>query len=234
MIKLYKILKFTANEKKKLKIVKGLNCRIVFRETFPPEFKKFTAGKSNPFPSQNTASAMTSTLLLFSPPTTTVPKLTTISTTALSLPFSTIHWKPIVYRPLSIIVSARPDFRVWADDGDGDSGDLDDYDMDEEEIEELDNKKDFDVDYDTSLAIASGVGTGLDGDGDGDMVMVQSKSFISGQGWDSEKIVDYRINEEEFHKICLLDCDFFIRKPPDPDNDVYDFREVFLNLAIVD
>lgn len=176
---------------------------------------------------------MTSTLLLFSPPTTTVPKLTTISTTALPLPFSTIHWKPIVYRPLSI-VSARPDFRVWADDGDGDSGDLDDYDMDEEEIEELDNKKDFDVDYDTSLAIASGVGTGLGGDGDGDMVMVQSKSFISGQGWDSEKIVDYRINEEEFHKICLLDCDFFIRKPPDPDNDVYDFREVFLNLAIVD
>jgi hypothetical protein len=24
----------------------------------------------------------------------------------------------------------------------------------------------------------------------------------------------------------LFDCDFFIRKPPDPDDDVYDFREV--------
>jgi hypothetical protein len=51
-------------------------------------------------------------------------------------------------------------------------------------------------------------------------------SFVSTQGWDPDTLVDYRINEDEFHKISLLDCDFFIRKPPDPDNDVYDFREV--------
>ncbi|KAL2324560.1 hypothetical protein Fmac_023618 [Flemingia macrophylla] len=44
-------------------------------------------------------------------------------------------------------------------------------------------------------------------------------------GWDSDTVVDYKINEDEFHKISLLDCDFFIRMPPDPDNDVYDFRE---------
>ncbi|KAI4369555.1 hypothetical protein MLD38_017982 [Melastoma candidum] len=41
-------------------------------------------------------------------------------------------------------------------------------------------------------------------------------------------VVDYRINEEEFHKISLAECDFFIRKPPDPDNDVYDFREMYV------
>ncbi|BBG95579.1 Paxneb protein-related protein, partial [Prunus dulcis] len=61
--------------------------------------------------------------------------------------------------------------------------------------------------------------------GEEDIAMVQSKSFVFTQGWDSEMVVDYRINEDEFHKISLLDCDFFIRKPPDPDNDVYDFRE---------
>ncbi|KAF7816810.1 Plastid transcriptionally active 6 isoform 1 [Senna tora] len=64
--------------------------------------------------------------------------------------------------------------------------------------------------------------------GDEDIEMVQSKSFVSTQGWDSEMVVDYRINEEEFHKISLFDCDFFIRKPPDPDSDVYDFREMYV------
>ncbi|XXG87297.1 hypothetical protein AAC387_Pa11g2016 [Persea americana] len=58
-----------------------------------------------------------------------------------------------------------------------------------------------------------------------DIEMVQSESFISTQGWESDKVVDYRINEEEFHKISLLNCDFFIRKPPDPDDNMYDFRE---------
>ncbi|CAI9115510.1 OLC1v1016425C1 [Oldenlandia corymbosa var. corymbosa] len=120
--------------------------------------------------------------------------------------------------------SNRPDFRAWADDGDGDIEGPDDYDMDEDEVEELDNKKDFDVDYDIATAIAAAAA----GNGDDDIVTVQSKSFISTQGWDSEKIVDYRINEEEFHKISLVDCDFFIRKPPDPDNDVYDFREMYV------
>lgn len=92
--------------------------------------------------------------------------------------------------------------------------------MDEEELEELDNKEDYVIEYEP-LGAASAV----DG-GDGDIAMVQSKNFVSTQGWGSEVVVDYRINEDEFHKISLLDCDFFIRKPPDPDNDVYDFREV--------
>lgn len=118
-------------------------------------------------------------------------------------------------------------FVVRADDGDGDSGGPDDYDMDDEEVEEVDNKKDFDIEYEPLAGAASAsviVGANED------IAMVQSKSFVSTQGWDSEMVVDYRINEDEFHKISLFHCDFFIRKPPDPDNDVYDFREVFLVL----
>ncbi|KAE8648319.1 hypothetical protein Csa_004673 [Cucumis sativus] len=41
-------------------------------------------------------------------------------------------------------------------------------------------------------------------------------------------IVDYRINEEEFHKISFMHCDFFIRKSSDPNSDVYDFREMYV------
>lgn len=94
-------------------------------------------------------------------------------------------------------------------------------------MEEVDNKKDFDIEYDP-LAAAAAAAAGSDGVGDENISIVQSKSFVSTQGWDSEMIVDYRINEEEFHKISLLHCDFFIRKPPDPDNDVYDFREMYV------
>ncbi|CAN7034814.1 unnamed protein product [Brassica rapa subsp. trilocularis] len=46
-------------------------------------------------------------------------------------------------------------------------------------------------------------------------------------------VVYYRINEDEFHKISLLDCDFFIRKPPDPENDVYDFRECLKRFSLL-
>ncbi|EPS61656.1 hypothetical protein M569_13141, partial [Genlisea aurea] len=112
--------------------------------------------------------------------------------------------------------ASRADFRARAEDGDNEGPD--EYELDEDEVEEVDNKKDFDVDYDTA-----GVG------GDDDIAMVDSKSFVSTQGWDPEKVVDYRINEDEFHKISLLDCDFFIRKPPDPDDDVYDFREMYVS-----
>ncbi|XP_024019128.1 uncharacterized protein LOC21387344 [Morus notabilis] len=116
-------------------------------------------------------------------------------------------------------------FVVRADDGDGDSGGPDDYDMDDEEVEEVDNKKDFDIEYEPLAGAAS---TSLVVGANEDIAMVQSKSFVSTQGWDSEMVVDYRINEDEFHKISLFHCDFFIRKPPDPDNDVYDFREMYV------
>ena len=118
----------------------------------------------------------------------------------------------------------RNDFKVKSDEGDGDAGGPDGYDMDEEdEVEEIDNKKDYDVEYERilgSVAVSSVSGVS------DEIQTVESKSFVSTQGWDSELVVDYRINEEEFHKISLLHCDFFIRKPPDPDDNVYDFREV--------
>ncbi|XP_002976643.2 uncharacterized protein LOC9649034 isoform X2 [Selaginella moellendorffii] len=41
-------------------------------------------------------------------------------------------------------------------------------------------------------------------------------------------VVEYKINEDEFHKISLHECDFFIRKVPDPDDNVYDFREMYV------
>ncbi|MFS7912549.1 hypothetical protein Hanom_Chr02g00131211 [Helianthus anomalus] len=123
----------------------------------------------------------------------------------------------------------RRDFRMFSDDGDGGGdaegggddadggGEADHEDLDEEEADEGDNKRDYDVEYEEVVG---------GGGGDDGITMVHSKSFVSTQGWNSEEVVDYRINEDEFHKISLMDCDFFIRKPPDPDNDVYDFREV--------
>ncbi|XP_068648664.1 PLASTID TRANSCRIPTIONALLY ACTIVE protein 6, chloroplastic [Aristolochia californica] len=119
----------------------------------------------------------------------------------------------------------KKSFTTRADDGDVESGSADDYDM-EEEVEEVDNKKDYDVEYDR-LLVASLMPSASAEVGD-DIEMVQSKSFVSTQGWDPEMVVDYRIDEEEFHKISLMDCDFFIRKPPDPDNGVYDFREMYV------
>ncbi|KAH0464335.1 hypothetical protein IEQ34_007121 [Dendrobium chrysotoxum] len=119
------------------------------------------------------------------------------------------------------------DLTVAADDVDVDSVGGNDYDIeaDEDEVEELDNKKDYDVEYDHLLGVPI---PQADGSSSDDIEMMQSSSFVSTQGTESEKVVDYRINEEEFHKISLLHCDFFIRKPPDPDNNVYDFREMYV------
>ncbi|KAH1096812.1 hypothetical protein J1N35_013733 [Gossypium stocksii] len=140
------------------------------------------------------------------------------------LPFPSLKPKSLHSPPTPTL---KPTFLVRVDDGDADAGGPDDYDMDEEEVEELDNKKDFDVEYDP-LAAASAA-TASSATIDVDIQITESKSFVSTQGWDSDMVVDYRINEEEFHKISLMDCDFFIRKPPDPDNDVYDFREMYVS-----
>ncbi|KAG5043057.1 hypothetical protein JHK87_006972 [Glycine soja] len=58
-------------------------------------------------------------------------------------------------------------------------------------MKELDNKKDFDIEYDPLIPIIV-----IDDD---NIVVVESKSFVSMQGWDS-----------------------------DPDNDVYDFIEMYV------
>ncbi|KAK8572316.1 hypothetical protein V6N13_047920 [Hibiscus sabdariffa] len=162
--------------------------------------------------------------LLFSPPL-VIAKYSSSSLRHLHslLPFPSLKPKPL---HSLLTPTLKPSFLVRVDDGDADAGGPDDYDMDEEEVEELDNKKDFDVEYDPLAATS--VVTASSATVDVDIEITESKSFVSTQGWDSDMVVDYRINEEEFHKISLMDCDFFIRKPPDPDNDVYDFREMYV------
>lgn len=176
---------------------------------------------------------MTASLFFLPPPPLSLktPSLTTFSShinlSPSSLMFNSTKQTITSCHFTHIPLSARPDFRVRADDGDNDGGGPDDYEMDEEEeADEVDNKKDYDVEYDPLLyAMASATTSAT---GEDEIEMVQSKNFVSTRGWDSEMVVDYRINEDEFHKISLLDCDFFIRKPPDPDNDVYDFREMYV------
>ncbi|KAG6486161.1 hypothetical protein ZIOFF_054731 [Zingiber officinale] len=115
-----------------------------------------------------------------------------------------------------------------ADDDDAEAG-ATDYDMDKENVEELDNKKDYDIEYDKILGVAL-VSSSADSPDDIEMVVVES--FVSTQGWESETVVDYHINEEEFHKIRLFHYDFFIRKPPNLDDNVYDFREASSLLSL--
>ncbi|XP_071721896.1 PLASTID TRANSCRIPTIONALLY ACTIVE protein 6, chloroplastic [Rutidosis leptorrhynchoides] len=158
-------------------------------------------------------STTTATTLFLTPPPFFTPKSQILLRTTATTLFPSFKLRPS-------IISKRKQIRfiVKSDDGDADGGGPDDYDMDEDEAEEVDNKKDYDVEYEP----------GVGGRGDDDIAVVDSKSFVSTQGWDSETVVKYRINEDEFHKICLLHCDFFIRKPPDPDNDVFDFREMYV------
>ncbi|XWS23681.1 hypothetical protein CRYUN_Cryun28dG0035800 [Craigia yunnanensis] len=170
-----------------------------------------------------TTTIITTATLFFSPPLFAPKYSSSLFLTHSLLPFPSLKPKPL-HSPL--IPTLKPSFLVRVDDGDADAGGPGDYDMDEEEVEELDNKKDFDVEYDP-LAAASAA-TASSTTVDVDIAIIESKSFVSTQGGDSEMVVDYRINEEEFHKISLMDCDFFIRKPPDPDNDVYDFREMYV------
>ncbi|GMY06660.1 PLASTID TRANSCRIPTIONALLY ACTIVE protein 6, chloroplastic [Fagus crenata] len=163
---------------------------------------------------------LTTTTFLFSPPyrfpTFTSPR----SPLLLHSPPPLLLKRSIIPTPLFTPPPRKNPFLTRVDDGDADGSGPDDYDMDEEELEEVDNKKDFDIEYHSEPSSRAAR--------DEDIAIVQSNSFVATQGWDSEMIVDYRINEEEFHKICLLHCDFFIRKPPDPDNDVYDFREMYV------
>ncbi|KAF7058131.1 hypothetical protein CFC21_065258 [Triticum aestivum] len=122
-------------------------------------------------------------------------------------------------------------------DMDDDFGDAGDFDLDGDDgvgdDDDLDNEQDYDVDYDRLLAPVkprpqlSGVGSRGE-EGEGDIAMVAAESFVSTGASASDTVVDYTVDEDEFHKIRLLHCDFFIRKVPDPDQDVYDFREMYV------
>ncbi|XP_071690257.1 PLASTID TRANSCRIPTIONALLY ACTIVE protein 6, chloroplastic-like isoform X2 [Rutidosis leptorrhynchoides] len=166
----------------------------------------------------------TTTISILSPPFLSFP--TTINIPPSLLTPRTLNFPKISFqKPNSPF--RRRDFRIFSDDGgdadgggdgdaDGGGAEVDNDEMDEEEVDEGDNKRDYDVEYDDEGVVGGEDGIGL------------MNSFALSQGWNSEQVVDYRINEDEFHKISLMDCDFFIRRPPDPDNDVYDFREMYV------
>lgn len=122
------------------------------------------------------------------------------------------------------------------DDMDDDFGDFDPDDADGVgDDDDVDNEQDYDVDYDRLLApvakprpspLAPPSGEGVGEGEEGDIAMVAAESFVSTQDSASDTVVEYAVDEDEFHKIRLLHCDFLIRKVPDPDDDVFDFREV--------
>ncbi|KAF2591633.1 hypothetical protein F2Q70_00040316 [Brassica cretica] len=90
---------------------------------------------------------------------------------------------------------------VRVEDVDADGARQDEYDMDDEEVEEVDNKKDYDVEYDplaAAIAAASG------GAGDGTSRSCRARALCRRRGGTRRW------------------------KPPDPDNDVYDFREMYV------
>eukprot|EP00249_Psilotum_nudum_P015088 c25160_g1_i2 orf=153-1148(+) len=88
---------------------------------------------------------------------------------------------------------------------------------DEDEEEEI--VKDYEIEYDAKSS---------------DRVFPDSDTFVSTEGEAAEMVVPYKIREEEFHKFSLYTCDFFIRKVPDPDDDAYDFREMYVTAPDTD
>jgi hypothetical protein len=108
----------------------------------------------------------------------------------------------------------RRETRIRGAEDDFEVEDAVDYEMDAtgEDDEDEGDLRDYDTEYDMPM---------------GDYTVQESETFISTEGVEEERVVDYKIDEDEFHKLCLYDCDFFIRKVPDQDNDVFDFREVF-------
>lgn len=88
-----------------------------------------------------------------------------------------------------------------------------------EDDEDDGDSRDFDTEYDMPM---------------GDYVVQESETFMSTEGVEEERVVDYKIDEDEFHKLSLYDCDFFIRKVPDQDNDVFDFREMYVTAPDTD
>lgn len=119
-----------------------------------------------------------------------------------------------ISRPTRHSRQLRRDTRIRGSEDDFEVEDAVDYEMDGtgEDDEDDGDSRDFDTEYDMPM---------------GDYVVQESETFMSTEGVEEERVVDYKIDEDEFHKLSLYDCDFFIRKVPDQDNDVFDFREVF-------
>ncbi|XP_062204684.1 PLASTID TRANSCRIPTIONALLY ACTIVE protein 6, chloroplastic-like [Phragmites australis] len=136
--------------------------------------------------------------------------------------------------PASLPLLTRRRRNVSLAYGDGDmDDDFGDFDPDDAdgvgEDDDVDNEQDYDVDYDRLLAPVKPPPFSLSQGGEeGDIAMVAAESFVSTQDSAFDTVVDYTVDEDEFHKIRLLHCDFLIRKVPDPDDDVFDFREMYV------
>ncbi|KAG0606401.1 hypothetical protein M758_9G138200 [Ceratodon purpureus] len=115
----------------------------------------------------------------------------------------------------------RRDTRIRGAEDDFEVEDAVDYEMDGtgEDDEDEGDLRDYDTEYDMPM---------------GEYTVQESETFMSTEGVEEERIVDYKIDEDEFHKICLYDCDFFIRKVPDQDDDVFDFREMYVTAPDTD
>ncbi|OEL28306.1 hypothetical protein BAE44_0010674 [Dichanthelium oligosanthes] len=152
-----------------------------------------------------------------------------------SIPEPSTPWPPLLLslraNPAAPLPRRRHVSAAYGDDDmDDDFGDFDADDADGVgEDDDLDNEQDYDVDYDRLLAPVKPPlpSSALSGE-EGDIAMVAAESFVSTQDSASDTVVDYAVDEDEFHKIRLLHCDFLIRKVPDPDDDVFDFREMYV------
>ncbi|KAF8706963.1 hypothetical protein HU200_030488 [Digitaria exilis] len=145
------------------------------------------------------------------------------------LPLPSLRAIPLLV-PLPRLLRRRNVSAAYGDDDmDDDFGDFDADDADGVgDEDDMDNEQDYDVDYDLLLApVKPPLPSSLHGE-EGDIAMVAADSFVSTQDSASDTVVDYAVDEDEFHKIRLLHCDFLIRKVPDPDDDVYDFREMYV------
>uniref|UniRef100_A0A0D9XW51 Uncharacterized protein n=1 Tax=Leersia perrieri TaxID=77586 RepID=A0A0D9XW51_9ORYZ len=168
------------------------------------------SGLGFPYPFPSSSSRLSKTLLN--------PSRLSISSRAAAFPFLLLRQR------------RRRDVSAAYGDGDMDD-DFGDFDLDDGDgvgdDEDLDNEQDYDVDYDRLLAPVKPPPRSREPDADqeGDIAMVAAHSFVSTQESASDTVVDYSVDEDEFHKIRLLHCDFLIRKVPDPDDDVFDFRE---------
>lgn len=110
--------------------------------------------------------------------------------------------------------------RIRGQEDDFEVEDAVDYEMDgqTEDDDDEGDLRDYETEYDMPM---------------GDYLVQESETFMSTEGGEEERIVDYKIDEEEFHKLSLYDCDFFIRKVPDQDDDVFDFREVLQSEVLI-
>lgn len=125
----------------------------------------------------------------------------------------------------STIITTTRSRRLLAALDDFEVEDVVDYEIDAPvDDEDEDDMRDYDLELEPAGAGSAFVPVPLHSSSIGSRAAVDAAD----SGGEVETVVDYKINEDEFHRLRLHTCDFFIRKAPDPDNDVFDFSEVGL------